>query len=154
MKKILKSLLLGLLLRPRQGFNSFQRSTMDLAKLKMSLLYLKSIETSRLLFASLLGIGICLVLLMSSVFLFHASIFLYSSWSAAAKMWFGIFFAVLYMALAAAGFIYIFSQAKWLKIFHAGNIADDLNKKSSSEEIESGENGGKNRRTGSQTSRL
>jgi hypothetical protein len=93
------------------------RNALDLAQLKMSFLYIKSVKTFRLLFVSLLGIGICLVFLSASLMVFHVSLFL-SPLSEVAKMWIGFGCAAVYFGIAFEIFSRIFSQRRWMKIFH------------------------------------
>ena len=116
---------LFLAFRAMKGFNPTRnhRSFLYLARLKASLMYVKSIETARLLFVSMLGIGICLTLLSISLLLFHATLFLYAPWNAEVKMWVGLAFALVYFGIAVKAFSYVFSEAQWLKIFHAEDIA-------------------------------
>jgi hypothetical protein len=126
-KTLLTLLLLGFkAIKGAQNPRAFHRSFMDLARLKASLMYVKSIETFRLLFVSALGIGICLVLLTSSLVLFHATLFLYAPLSAQAKMWAGFSFALVYFLVAFKAFSYVFSESQWLKIFHAEDVVDDI----------------------------
>ncbi len=111
------------------GFKPYRRASVDLAKIKMSLMNIKGIETFRLLFVSALGIGICLVLLLSGLLIFHATLLLYTPWTDQTKMYVGLFFGGLYLLAAVGAFLYIFSQAKWLQIFHAEKMVDDLMQK-------------------------
>jgi hypothetical protein len=105
------------------------RSSLDLAKLKMSFLYIKSIKTFRFLFLSLFGIGICLVFLLSSLILFHTSLFLYTPWSNEIKMGIGILCTIIYFSIALSIFSKIFSQKRWMEIFHAESLLGDLAQK-------------------------
>jgi len=105
---------------------AYHRSFMDLARLKASLMYVKSIETFRLLFVSFLGVGISLVFLLSGLALFHTALFLYTPWTAGVKLWVGLFFALGYLLIALKAFSYIFSESQWLKIFHAADVMDDI----------------------------
>jgi hypothetical protein len=109
-----------------KGTSPYQRSFVDLARLKASLMYVKSIETFRLLFMSILGVGICLILLATSLALFHTVLFVYTPWSAQVKLSVGLFFAVVYMAVAVKAFSYVFSESQWLKIFHAEEVVEDI----------------------------
>jgi hypothetical protein len=126
----MKKTLLALMLFAFKSFRGAQmphRSMLDLARLRASLMYVKSIETFRLLFVSILGIGACLILLLSGLVLFHATLFLYAPWSNQAKLWFGLISALVYLTVAAKAFSYVFSEAQWLKMFHAQEVVDDLN---------------------------
>src|SRR5689334_17580684 len=69
-----------------KGLAPYRKNSMDLVKLKASLFYIKSIKTSRLLFMSLLGVGVCLIFLFGGLILFHATLFLYAPWSAQTKL--------------------------------------------------------------------
>ncbi len=129
MKKTLMTLFL-FALKSLKGARPYQRSFMDLARLKASLMYVKSIETARLLFVSMLGIGICLGLILVSLALFHAALFLYAPWSAEVKLWVGLGFAAIYMGIAVKALSYVFSESKWLEIFHADEVIEDIAGKS------------------------
>jgi hypothetical protein len=104
----------------------YHRSMMDLARLKASLMYVKGIETFRLLFMSAMGMGVCLVLLLSSLMLFHAALFLYTPWSAQVKLMVGLSFALVYFLITVKAFSYVLSESKWLEIFHAQDVAEDI----------------------------
>jgi hypothetical protein len=125
MIKMLMKLLLNSLPNPMH--------TLDIARLKMSYLYVKSIKTFRLLFVSLLGIGISLVFLLSSLILFHASIFLYAPLSPSVKMWIGLLFAAIYFGIAFMIFSKIFSESRWLEIFHVKNPSSSNTEEDSKE---------------------
>ena len=116
-----------------KGFASYPRAHLDLARLRISLIYLRSIETFRLLFISLLGLGVCLIFLLSGLILFNVTLFLYTPWSNEAKMYIGFILAASYFLVAGGAFLYIFSQTKWLKIFHADNMVGRLTDPTSSE---------------------
>jgi hypothetical protein len=124
-KKLMTVLFLAF--KAMKGFNPsrYSRSMVDLARLKASLMYVKSIETARLLFVSILGIGICLTLLSSALLLFHVTLFLYAPWTAEVKLWVGLAFAAVYLGIAIKAFSYVFSETQWLKIFHAEDLAGD-----------------------------
>jgi len=101
---------------------------MELTKLRMALLYLRFIKTSRLLFLSLLSMGMCLVFLLAGLILFHVSLFLYAPWSIPTKMFVGLGFSFFYLLVTLIVFSQIFASEKWLEIFHAHTIIDHLNK--------------------------
>jgi hypothetical protein len=126
MKKQALLTLLLMAFKSFRGTNPYHRSFIDLARLKASLMYVKSIETFRMLFASILGVGICLVLVTVSLALFHTVLFLYTPWSAQVKLCVGLFFAAVYMAVAVKAFSYVFSESQWLKIFHAEEVVEDI----------------------------
>ena len=143
MRKTLLSLLVNLISNPLKGVNAYRQNSMDLAKIKMSLLYIKGIETSRLLFVSLLSVGVCLIFFITGLVLFHATLFLYTPWDMVTKMYIGFSFAMIYLLVSVIAFSYIFSQAKWLKMFHAEGIVDNLIKKPSAKtETENQSNNG------------
>jgi hypothetical protein len=126
MKNTLISLLLNFFSTPLESFRNYRKSTVELARLKIALLYVKSIETFRLLFLSLLGVGVCLFFLLGSMVLFHAVLFNYTPWSTTTKMYLGFFLSLVYFLLAVSAFYYVFSQTKWLKIFYADDIVKKL----------------------------
>lgn len=97
-----------------------------MAKIKMSLVYLRCIKTSRLLFLGVLNMGICLVFILTGLVLLHLSLFLYAPWSAATKMLVGILCSLAYLAAALIMISQIFVPDKWLKIFHADTLAERL----------------------------
>ncbi len=130
MKKNLLSLLLLLFYRRVRKFDAYRLASVDLARLKMSLLYIKGIKTSRLLLINLLGMVLCLVFLITSLIIFHTTLFLYAPWSIQTKMVVGILFATIYLLISIWVFLSIFSQDKWLHIFHADHMIDRLRKKS------------------------
>lgn len=99
---------------------------MDMAKVKAARSYVNAVKTVRLLFISLLGIGICLMLLVSGIILFHLAILQYAPWPAETKMWFTMGCAVVYLTAAAVFFGFIFADRKWMRIFHANDFVDTV----------------------------
>ena len=100
---------------------------MELARLKLSLLYLRSIKTFRLLFMSLLSMGVCLTFLLVGLILLHATLFLYAPWSIETKMLVGLTGSVAYLVAAFVMVSKTFASDKWLKTFHADTLTNKLN---------------------------
>lgn len=98
----------------------------DITQLQMSLIYVKSIETFRLLYVSIFGLGLCLVFFLISIALIYTSVFLYAPWTAEAKMLFGLVTAVLLLAVLVVVLMKILNSQQWLKAFHADHLADEL----------------------------
>jgi hypothetical protein len=134
MKKLLGTFLFVLASSALKGLRANPAAHMELTKLKMSLLYVKSIKTFRLLFMSLLSMGVCLVFLLMGLILFHASVFLYAPWSMGTKMFVGLGFSLAYLLGTAFIFAQVFASDKWLKIFHAEAMIDHLHKEASPKE--------------------
>ena len=109
-----------------KGLQASQGDHMELTRLKASLMYVRAIKTFRLLFMSLLGMGLCLVLLFMGLILFHVSLFLYSPWGMETKMLVGFLCSVIYLLAGLAVFSKIFAPDKWLEIFHAHGIMEHL----------------------------
>ncbi len=126
MKKILMTGLLFLASNWFKRFSPYPHATMELTKLKIAMGYLQTIRTLRLLSISFLGAGICLVLLLSGIILFHLAIFFYTPWSLEIKMAITLGCAGFYILSAAGVFIYIFSEDRWMKIFNADKMIDVL----------------------------
>jgi hypothetical protein len=122
-------------------FNFFPNPlvSFDFIRLKLSFFYIKSIKTFRFLFLSLLGIGVCLVFLTTSLILFHTALFLYSPWSPEVKFWIGMGFAILYFSITLFIFNKVFSQRRWMEIFHADDIGKHKEPVSSNEKHENEE---------------
>jgi len=118
MKKALWSFLMLWASSAMKGLQSNPGGHLELTRLKMALMYVRGIKTFRLLFMSLLGMGFCMVLLFTGLILFHATLFLYSPWSMETKMLVGFLCSAVYLLLTLTLFYKIFSQDKWLKIFH------------------------------------
>ena len=127
-----------------KGFNPYQKTSVDLTKLKISIWYLQSIKTLRLLFISLLGAGVCLILLMSSIIIFHLLIVLYAPWGTQVKVGVNLLCAVIYILIAVNLFSCIFSEDKWLKIFNAHALMKELADLSEAESKEQGHTANKN----------
>jgi hypothetical protein len=98
--------------------------TMDLIRLKGYLMYVKGVKTFRLLFMSLLVMGVCQFLLLGSLVLFHATLFLYGPWSQETKMIIGFSFSAVYLLIAVVILGNLISERRWLHIFHADNLLD------------------------------
>jgi hypothetical protein len=99
----------------------------EITNLKIRLFYLKVIKSSRLLFLGYCVIGFCLVLLFSSLLLFHATFFLYVPCGIGTKMLVGFLSAGCYLILAVKLFTVFLSESQWIDIFHAQGLYKDLN---------------------------
>ncbi len=130
MKQDLKTLLFLLATTAVKKLNSARFLYKDMAHLRIKLAYLKFVKTSRMLFVSFLGIGVCLVFLMSSLLIFHVVLFCYAPLTNEAKMWIGLLSAIVYLAIALKAFSYVFAESKWLEIFNTENILKDLQNES------------------------
>ena len=131
MKKALWTLLLLWVSSAIKGLQANQGDHMALTRLKMSLMYMRMIKTFRLLFMSLLGLGLCLILLLVGLILFHVSLFLYAPWSMDTKMLVGISSSAIYLLASFFLFYKIFASEKWLEIFNAEGIVSHLNQEAS-----------------------
>jgi hypothetical protein len=127
MKNILFTSVFFLISRAIKSFST-DKEHGGVDHLKISMFYIKSIETMRLLFLGMVGIGLCLMFLLSGIVLLHVVIFVYMPWSAETKIAIGLGCAAFYIVLAVSAFIFLSSQTKWLKIFHADKIWEYLNK--------------------------
>lgn len=125
MKNKIMTLVLFLLTNVAQRFAVHQGDYKEIAQLKLSLLYLKIIKTSRLLFITSLGIGVSLIFLLTSLVLFHATFFIYAPCSMETKMWVGFISAAVYLCIAAFVFTWVFAEEKWLKIFNAQKMLNE-----------------------------
>ena len=134
MNKIFMALVAALCSGAIKGFSPNGQNSMEIARLKMSLIYVKSVDTFRWLFISLLGIGACLIFLMSSLIVLHTTLFLYIPWSIEAKMYVSFSLAGIYFLIAVIISSYIFSHAQWMKIFNADKIISNLTKPSGSQD--------------------
>ena len=103
-----------------------QQGLQDMAQLRIRLFCLRTIQTVRLLFVYLLGTGICLVFLLSSISMCNTTLFNYASLTPQAKMWLGFSLAAVYLIVACVVFSILFSEKKWLRIFHAHHMFRDL----------------------------
>lgn len=103
----------------------------SLTKLKLATLYLHAVKTSRLLFMSLLGSAVCLVLLLVGLFLVHYVIFFYVSWDVSVKIAVTLIFAGLYIVIAVGVFVYFFAKDKWMKMFNTEAMIKELTGESS-----------------------
>jgi hypothetical protein len=115
-----------------KGLKADHTGQLELTKLRLALMYIRSVKTFRLLFISLFGMGVCLVLLLAGLILFHVTLFLYAPWDGATKMMVGLLGSVVYLSATAVMLSQIFSSDKWLKIFNAETIIDHLRKEASS----------------------
>jgi hypothetical protein len=112
--------------------SSASNQSTEITKLKITKLYVKSIESLRLLFITLFGMGVCLVFLLSAIVVFHVVIFMYMPWDVQTKIIVSLLFAGLYFIIATVSLICVFSQVNWIKMFHAEKILEQLNEQSSS----------------------
>ena len=135
MKKTLWTLLLLWASSAIKGLQANQGGHMELTRLKMSLFYVQTVKTFRLLFISLLSMGMCLTLLLAGIILFHVTLFLYAPWSMETKMWVGFLCSAAYLLSAYLLFSKIFAADKWLEIFHAEGIIGNLKQETVPEKI-------------------
>ncbi len=109
-----------------RGFNPYRKASVDLTKLKISIWYLRSIKALRLLFFSFWGAGLCLIFLLAGLILFHLAIVLYAPWEPQVKMVVTFAAAAIYILGGVGLFSYIFAEDKWLKMFNAQGLMDEL----------------------------
>jgi len=126
MKKTLWAFLLLWISSAVKGLQANQGGHVELTRLKMSLMYVRAIKTFRLLFMSLLGVGICMVLLFTGLILFHVSLFLYTTWSMETKLLVGFLSSAVYLLATLIIFSQVFAPEKWLEIFHAHGLIEHL----------------------------
>jgi len=93
----------------------------------MSLMYVRSIKALRFLFLGMLCMAMCLLFLMTGLIVLHVSLFVYTPWTMATKMLVGLLCSLIYFLAAFGIFYQIFSSERWLKIFHAERLTEDLN---------------------------
>ena len=133
MKKILMTFLIGLVSLGMRGINPLgvhKDAAVEMARLKMSLVYLKSVHTFRRLLLSLLGVGVCLIFLTSGFLIFHLALFNYAPWTNTTKLMVGIFLSVFYFVVTALLAKFIFSEAQWLETFNV-NGSEDISPRTS-----------------------
>ena len=112
--------------------NLFKGLTQDPAcshnadRLRMSLLYIKSIKTFRLLFISFLGVGACLVFLLAGLILLDVTLFMYAPLDAQTKMYIGLASTFTYFLIAGLLFHYIFLQETWMSMFNAKEMMKEI----------------------------
>ena len=126
MKRILLTSLLLLASNFIKGLNSYRMSSIDLTKLKITMWYLQSIKTLRLLFISLLGLGVCLIFLISGLVCFSVALLVYAPLAVTVKMSLAFLLAVVYIAMGLGIFFYLFSDEKWIKIFNVDHFIKEL----------------------------
>ncbi|MBF0570338.1 MAG: hypothetical protein HQL12_00555 [Candidatus Omnitrophica bacterium] len=93
--------------------------------MKIKLLYLRIIKTCRFLSLSYLGMGVCLVFMLSSIIILNTTFFIYTPFSMEIKMWVGFLSAAVYFLIAIGAFVFVFSEKKWLFMFNAQDIFKD-----------------------------
>ena len=125
MRKGFLSLLFVFVSMITKNIASSPQGCRNVPRLKMKLLYLRIIKISRLLSLSFLGMGVCLVFLLSSIIIFNITIFFYAPYSIETKMWLGFISASIYLLLALVAFVFVFTQKQWLYMFNAENILKD-----------------------------
>jgi len=119
-----------LLLMLSSAFKGLRANSTDLelTKLKFFLTYVRLVKTLRLLFMSLLSMGVCLVFLLTAIILLHVSLFLYAPWDRETKMVVGLTCSIFYLLATLVVFYQAFASDKWLRIFHADGIMNHLHK--------------------------
>jgi len=122
MRKSLLSLLFVLLPMITKKIALNPQGCRNAPRLRMKLFYLRIIKICRLLSLSFLGMGVCLVFLLSSIIIFNITLFFYAPYSVETKMWIGFLSAAFYLLMATAAFVFVFKQKQWLYMFNAQNI--------------------------------
>lgn len=128
MSRNTRSILHALLTNLARIINFDGRLYRDVMRIKVALAYIKFIRIFRLLFMSMLGIGICINLLFGGLALFYVTFFLYTPFSQETKMWVGFASAALFFGVAVKTFSYFFDPRQWLKIFHADHVLKELDR--------------------------
>lgn len=105
---------------------SYGSAAVDLTKLKVAMGYVQAIKVFRLLFLSLLGSGICLILFLTGLVLVHTTILLYAPWETSTKIGVTLVCGIGYILAAVGVFLYVFAEDQWLKIFNADKVIREL----------------------------
>ncbi len=132
MNAILMDVVFKFLSGSMTSFSRHKQMQSDITQLKISTAYLKSIKTFRLLFLSLLVIGLMMVLATVGLILVYVSVFVYAPWDAPAKMAFGLLSAAFYFWVVWMLSLRICPQDVWLKMFHADEMVKNLSQGESS----------------------
>ena len=103
-----------------KGLQANQGDHMELTRLKMSLMYVRTIKTFRLLFMSLLSMGICLIFLLVGLILFHVSLFFYAPWSMETKMLVGFLSSAIYLLATSVVIFQDFCCGQMARDFSCG----------------------------------
>jgi hypothetical protein len=138
MKKILMSALLVMFGMLKKDSAVHQA---DIARLKLSLAYVKGVETSRLIVIGALGLKLCFWMFIGGLVLVHTTLFLYAPWSNQTKLIFGLVSGGVYLATAATILSKVFAQDAWHKMFHADRVLEDLDREAAQRETNEQSNG-------------
>lgn len=133
MNKLLLTSLFALFSKLRE-LKSSQPGDSDLAKLKISMVYVKGVESIRLLFLSFLALGLGIFLLLGSVTLFYVVVFAYMPWTDQTKIAVGLWSAAVFLFAAVGIFLRIFDQGQWVKMFHVDKLPEILSSHSQEHE--------------------
>lgn len=126
MNNILMTGLCFVVTKLMQGIGSSSGSNEEIAKLKLAAIYLHAVKISRLLFISFLGSGVCLIFLFIGLLLIHGTIWFYAPWDIAVKVTVTLIAAFSYILIAVGIFAYVFAEDKWMKMFNAKAMIQEL----------------------------
>ncbi len=121
-----KWILLTTVLSFLTNFTQFQRTSIDLVKLRTSAAYLQGVKTLRMLFIALIAMGICIMLVMTAFVLLYFSVLFYAPISAWAKLWLSLGLSLSSILASVGIFHRFFSEDKWMEMFRGDELVDTL----------------------------
>lgn len=111
--------------------NRYKNSSIDLAKIKMAIAYIKGVRCLRSLFLKIIAAGLAIFLLINGLNLFYIT-FLFAPVTQISKAYIALFF-VLYFGAVAGIILYFFSHRKWMEMFDIDELTEQFNNKKKSE---------------------
>ena len=109
-----------------QALNGASHETMQLAKIRGSMVYLKVIKAFREMTFNMIAMAACLMLAASSLVIFHVMVLLYAPYSLTARIWFTSVAFVIYLSLSLITFFRLYSERRWLKAFKGDDLLCDV----------------------------
>lgn len=120
----LNSILMGLMLMDR--LRRYKNKSMDLAKINMSIAYVRVVKQLRLLFLKMMAGGLWVLLLMNGLNLFYITFLMFAPVTDTAKFYVMTGITIAYLLVATITFIYFFSEQKWMEMFNVDELLESV----------------------------
>ena len=99
---------------------------LDLAKLRAAAWYLRAVQILRFLVLAAIGLGVCLLLLVTGFVFLHVALLLVVDWTAAQKALFLLIAGLVYLLVPLGIILYAVSHKLWMEKTGAEDVVDQV----------------------------
>lgn len=106
----------------------YKSKSVDLAKINMTIAYVRVIKQLRLLLLKMMAGGLWILLLMNGLNLFYVTFLMFAPVTDTTKFYVMMGITLVYLLVAAMTFFYFFSERKWMEMFNVDDLVESVSK--------------------------